>query len=243
MQVPSVLPGGKFWRLTVVSREDVAWAICECECGTKGFRTRAHGLKVGSTRSCGCLKRESDRAKIIARNKAGATHGMGHGKDITYNCWNGMVHRCRNPENGTYERYGGRGIKVCDCLAADPRNLVAVIGKRQSAEYSIDRFPSNAGHYSCGQCEDCKANGWPLNIRWATKVEQMRNMGSNASLTAFGKTLLRCEWAEISGINMETVRKRMIRGWTIEEALTTPDDEGNCYKPEGELILARKKRG
>ena len=31
-----------------------------------------------------------------------------------YRTWKNMRNRCKNPNNRSYHKYGGRGIKVCD---------------------------------------------------------------------------------------------------------------------------------
>lgn len=61
------LTGQKFGRLTAIRRAAVfnksgAW-FCECECG--GTRTVNTGnLRSGGTNSCGCVKAESNLAKL-----------------------------------------------------------------------------------------------------------------------------------------------------------------------------------
>ena len=56
---PNINPGQRFGRLTVLRdthlRRDrnVVWA-CRCDCGKQKFVT-THALRMGCTRSCGCL--------------------------------------------------------------------------------------------------------------------------------------------------------------------------------------------
>ena len=58
------LVGKIFGRLTVVqfgginNRHNCDW-ICNCSCGTTGFKTRGSRLVNGGTRSCGCLRQET----------------------------------------------------------------------------------------------------------------------------------------------------------------------------------------
>lgn len=67
------ISGQKFGRLTAIKRgpnisgSKIRW-ICICECGNPNeILVRADALKCGSTKSCGCIKKEKDRikAKII----------------------------------------------------------------------------------------------------------------------------------------------------------------------------------
>ena len=230
MQCPEVVKGYVLERLTVTERDGI-WAVCDCKCGTTGFRTRAQNIKAKSTKSCGCFKREVDREKTIKRNRANATHRMGHGQNLTYNNWYAMISRCTMPGSKSYNKYGAIGIVVCRFLKEDPRNLVATIGNRPAPYYTIDRFPIYNGNYTCGQCEECKTNSWPLNVRWATRKQQSENRGDfNVWLTIFGKTMLLSQWETASGINEETIRKRRRRGWTDEEAVTVPDSFGHRYQ-------------
>lgn len=69
---PSDMIGRSFTRLTVLSREPndkfykTRW-LCLCTCGKKHV-TAAAQLLNGSTKSCGCLKRERDTARIRVLN-------------------------------------------------------------------------------------------------------------------------------------------------------------------------------
>mgnify|MGYP000474487711 CR=1 FL=1 len=78
----------------------------------------------------------------------------------TYGVWKTMKHRCLNPKAEHYDRYGGRGIAVCDeWLTFD--NFYADMGD-QPAGMQIDR-ENNDGNYE------------PENCRWVTREVNMRN--------------------------------------------------------------------
>src|ERR1700740_1627845 len=104
--------GQRYGRLVVLRRgyrgpsvHNAYW-VCLCDCGNETL-VQACNLKYGIIRSCGCLNRE------VAKQKA--THGHTRNGQTTkaYRCWANMLQRCYNPDNGAYENYGGRGIKVC----------------------------------------------------------------------------------------------------------------------------------
>ena len=88
--------------------------------------------------------------------------------------WYSMIQRCENEKNPGYHRYGGRGIRVCKRWRSSLGAFLSDMGPRPSSDHSIDR-EKNDGHYSCGKCEECVANGWPANCRWATSEQQHGN--------------------------------------------------------------------
>jgi hypothetical protein len=83
-------------------------------------------------------------------------------KTPTYRSWVMMKNRCLSPSADAWNRYGGRGIKVCDRWLYSFTNFLSDMGARPSLLYSIDRI-DNDGHYEPGNC------------RWATDAEQRRN--------------------------------------------------------------------
>jgi len=99
------------------------------------------------------------------------THGMSG--TPTYVSWIGMIQRCTDPNCTDYPNYGGRGIKVCDRWRSSFLAFLEDIGERPEG-LSIDRI-DNDGGYWCGKCEECVANGWPMNCRWADQSSQNYN--------------------------------------------------------------------
>lgn len=102
-------------------------------------------------------------------------HGMS--KTPTYATYRAMIERCTQPHRHDYQYYGARGIKICarwlEPGASGVLNFHADMGDRPEG-MTIDRI-DNDGHYSCGHCAECVANGWPANCRWATAKEQGAN--------------------------------------------------------------------
>jgi|GEM_PF-1342758 len=89
------------------------------------------------------------------------THGLS--KTPEYRVWASMWQRCSNPNNLRYNRYGERGIGICERWEKF-ENFLADMGPRPSKGHSIDR-KDNEGNYE------------PSNCRWATRSEQQKNKG------------------------------------------------------------------
>lgn len=200
------LTGQRFGMLVVVeeSNERIqrkrAW-ICKCDCG-KTHIALGTRLTHGNVHSCGCL-----RYKKAA--EALTTHGKRHTR--LYSIWTNMRNRCNLPTSTEYERYGARGIKVCDEWQHDFEafyNWALSNGYRD--DLTLDR-KDNDGNYE------------PSNCRWATSYEQTRNTRNNRMIEYNGKTHCITDWANITGIPCALIGQRIDRlGWSIERALTEP---------------------
>lgn len=159
------LTGHRFGRLLVLERatsvtRHTRW-LCRCDCG-ETVSVYAHSLRRGFTRSCGCLRREAAR-EIIEINRGlepNLIHGMTESPE--YRSWCHMKQRCLNPNSIRYERWGGRGIKICPQWLNSFETFYADVGERPSPIHSIDRI-NNDGNYE------------PGNVRWATHKEQRNN--------------------------------------------------------------------
>ncbi len=79
----------------------------------------------------------------------------------THKSWDGMIQRCTNPKSTSYQKYGGRGIAVCERWRESFVAFLADMGERPDGK-SLDRIDNMRG-YS------------PENCRWATPSEQMQN--------------------------------------------------------------------
>ena len=151
------LTGLCFGKLTVVEfcgiqtgTHRALWR-CVCDCGGEKIAT-THILTYGKVTSCGCLRKERGMHYV---------HGGSHTR--LYRIWKGMKNRCYNPKQTGYERYGGRGITICEewLNNYDAFRTWAVASGYQD-HLTIDRVDNDKG-YS------------PDNCRWATYSEQIHN--------------------------------------------------------------------
>ncbi|WP_313489182.1 hypothetical protein [Stutzerimonas nitrititolerans] len=60
----------------------------------------------------------------------------------------------------------------------------------------------------------------PNNCRWADRSEQNRNRRNTLWIEAFGERRCAADWASISGISQTTIRRRLERGMTPEQAVS-----------------------
>lgn len=156
----AVNPGDRFERLLVVAPagyttygRNMRQSLCRCDCGTEKVIAN-HSLRCGAVRSCGCLSREySQKPK-----KHGHTKG---GMSPTYMSYANAKSRVTYPSCPSYERYGGRGITMCQRWRDSFEAFLADMGERPEAK-SLDRIDPD-GNYE------------PANCRWATSAEQNAN--------------------------------------------------------------------
>lgn len=216
------LTGRVFGRLTVIKRVPnkkagtTLWE-CRCICGNKTV-TSTSSLKSGLCRSCGCLHREA----ASQQGKKSATHNKTNTR--LYRVWGNMKTRCYNKKNKNYERWGSRGIYVCDAWLHD---FQAFYDWAVSSGYgdgkTLDRVDNN-GPYS------------PENCRWATPKEQARNTRKNKYIIYNGEMHLLVEWSEILGIPAPTLCYRL-KHFPVEVALSTP------VSRSGKVLKRRVKPG
>ncbi len=119
-----------------------------------------------------------------------------------------MRNRCKDQNTKYYEKYGGRGIKVCGRWE-NYLNFLSDMGRKPTKNYSLDRIDNN-GDYT------------PENCRWATKSEQNKNRSVTVWIEHKGKTMLVQDWALEVGLPYSTLYARLRNGWNIDRALNTP---------------------
>jgi hypothetical protein len=140
-------------------------------------------------------KGTSTSCGCLAAEKSAArllTHGGSY--TLEYSIWRGILRRCNNINCREYSYYGGRGIVICDEWLSFER-FISDMGARSEKGLSIERR-DNDGPYSKENCY------------WATYTQQ-----NNKSQTTSA-------WAKEYGLNQSTLRERLKRGWSMEDALS-----------------------
>lgn len=200
--------GKKFGRLTVdvvYRKNGRTFVDATCECGNS-TTARADHVKCGRISSCGCLQKETVKLRRT-------THGMAETR--LYKCWENMHKRCYMKSYKNFERWGGRGIKVCDeWLHKFETFRDWALANGYDDTLSLDRI-DNDGNYE------------PSNCRWATRSQQMSNRVTSASLNAMlnGKTLR--ELSDEHGIPYKTLWQRLRRcNMSLDVALSKPYTKG-----------------
>lgn len=193
------LIGRRSGRLTVIAPSskrtggNVHWS-CRCSCGNL-VEVAYNNIKNKIARSCGCLRRELVSKKNFRHGMAGT---------LAHKIWIGMRDRCVNPNSKNFDRYGGRGIKVCRRWNSFT-NFLKDMGDPPAGR-SIERINNEKG-YS------------PSNCRWATRPEQMRNYSRNIIFRFNGISKCVADWADQFKVNRYTVYKRIGRGMSVRLAL------------------------
>ena len=154
--------GRQFGRLTVLEdtgkrkRGNIIWT-CLCICGNKPDVTGIQ-LKLGKTKSCGCLRKEMSRKRFLIHSDSGTR---------LYKIWIHMKSRCYLKTDPNYKDYGARGIKVCPSwLHSYPPFKAWALRNGYQDNLTIDK-KENDGNYS------------PKNCQWLTKSENSKKRWRN----------------------------------------------------------------
>ena len=156
------LIGKKFGRLTPIRKlvmKHRSHYECKCECGNE-IIVICKNLKNGNTKSCGCLRND----QCFVTGIQNLAHGHAKQNKITqvYRAYYAMRTRCYNKNYHNYERYGGRGIKVCQRWLDSFEAFLADMGEPLNGDYSLDRIDNN-GDYE------------PSNCKWSIQSDQLKN--------------------------------------------------------------------
>lgn len=190
----------KYGRLTIIEiiprTEQYAFQMVKCRCDCGNIKTvKLTYLKNGDTKSCGCLIREMN---WIDGRKHERLHSV----------WNGMISRCKYEKLPAYERYGGRGISVCEEWKDYLNFKEWALNNGYKDDLTLDRRDNN-GDYE------------PSNCRWVDLHTQANNTRRNVFLTYNDETHTIAEWSRITGISQNRLYYRYTHGFSIEEIFST----------------------
>lgn len=153
-------------------------------------------------------KEEQWRRGISGKNNPAYKHGM-KGTRL-YNIWHSMKQRCYRKNNKDYERYGGRGIRICSEWLNDFKAFYNwSILNGYADDLTIDRIDTN-GNYE------------PDNCRWVSVKVQNNNRRSCKLIEYNGEVHNLSQWSLLLGINEITLGARLNKGWSVERAFTEP---------------------
>lgn len=194
-------PGTRFGRLVVIReaaeriRGGYAY-VCACECGNE-VTVPTKDLNRKNTRSCGCLMRDTTRARSTI-------HGHARRGALTpeFSSWRSMLKRCTDPNSNRYAHYAGRGIRVCERWLQF-ESFLSDMGPRPPGT-SLERKQNN-GNYELANCV------------WATPAQQSRNTRRTRLLTFRGDTLCMMDWGERFGVRWRLLQYYLARNeWNAD---------------------------
>lgn len=157
---------------------------CRCECG-KEKDVAASSLKSGTSSGCGSCGRKK--------------HGMSH--TGAYKSWCAMMYRTSSSKHIAYNRYGGRGITVCDRWHLF-ENFYEDMGERPNGK-TLDRIDYD-GNYSKENC------------RWATYIQQSNNTSFNHVVIFNDTEYTIAQLSKHLSIKYTTLRRRIITGGVLD---------------------------
>lgn len=138
-----------------------------------------------------------------------------------YYAWRNMKTRCNNPKYTFYDRYGGRGIKVCDRWLHSFPTFLADVGPQPFPHAQLDRIDAHRDYE-------------PGNVQWLTNAENSRKRASSKLSMALARKIRRkakagwkaVELAPLFGVTADTIRG----AGTISHALETVPPRQSGYR-------------
>lgn len=199
--------GMKFGKLTVIGRDKdhiqpngrvrKMW-ICRCECGkVKSYRDDA----VPKLQSCGCERNKENALRMTKHSLA---------KTRLYKLYYSMMNRCHNVKCSEYNRYGGRGIEVCEAWRKDNTAFFKWAEENgydpNRPELSLERI-------------DVDGNYCPENCKWIELKDQYCNMRKTVRMA----NLSLAEFCRRAGLDYRSVYSKYYHSGDIVYALGLSD--------------------
>lgn len=205
---------GKLVVVSLVSREKGTRWLCKCDCGNEKI-LKQNNLLSKNTRSCGCLFKEAHRF-------GNPVHNLYHTR--IYSIWKSMKERCYSKKHVGYEKYGGRGITICDEWLG--KNGIVnfynwSIANGYQDDLSIDRIDNNKG-YS------------PDNCRWVDAFVQQNNRSISKFYEYNGEKLTLSQLSRKYNINKTTLMHRLQK-YSVKESIERPIDKSKSRVKKEEI--------
>ena len=143
-------------------------------------------------------------------------HNQSHTR--LYKIFDDLIQRCTNQNAINYDRYGGKGIKVCDEWRNDFRTFKAWADS-QGYDDEAERSKERKDRLTLDRI-DSSGNYCPENCRWSTYEQQIKNRSNTIRIKYAGEAKTLGEISEIIGIDYSILYRRVIKyGWPIDRAL------------------------
>lgn len=205
------LIGKKYGLVTILEGRDIKkgrrMVLGRCDCGIeKEFKLAS--LISGRSQSCGCIRKTTC-------SKNFTTHSLsGHPLNSV---WNGIKNRCYSENEPCYERYGAKGVIMCDLWLNDFKHFYdwcIAHGWREGLQIDKDIIPRKLGIpallYSPEMCSI------------VTAQENCNSRSSNKIFKIDGIDYTLMQLSVKYGINYKALFARVKLGWDIQTALQTP---------------------
>lgn len=130
--------------------------------------------------------------------------------------WHGMIQRTTRVYGTSYDKYGGRGIGVCDRWL-DFKNFYEDMGSSYKDDLTLDRIDNEKGYSK----ENC---------RWVSNMKQQSNKRNNRLISFRGQEMHLAEYCRQAGVTRGAISPRLNAGMSGDEAL---EDYRNSKYPKG----------
>jgi len=207
------LTGKIYGRWTVLGRtldihNKTVWH-CKCECGNEGYVSRSNLGKKGRSLSCGCWGR---KMKSKWANPSLYPKASGLSTTRFYHMRTQLIHKCYNVKWPTYNLYGAKGIIVCELWRNSAKDMYDWAIENGWKEKTCIVLKEGAKVFS------------PDNV-YLIDYEELRgeiSKNHGEKITYKGETFSIVEWSQKLGMNLTSLRNRLIAYPSIEEAFEAP---------------------